>query len=114
MSTSSSPPLDRSLVRRLLYESSERWAEKCPRQSMLPVYVLFTTFLHQREGSPRSARAANSASAEITSSLDRTPLAITLPLQGKTMKERGLPTLAVAAGEPPQPRTEEGLLSLRT
>ncbi len=56
---------------------------------MLPTYVLFTTCRDHVEGdvlTPTSWR--NRPRAEIMSMLDRTPVAMTLPLVGNTVKDR--------------------------
>ncbi len=60
------------------------------RQKTFPTYVLFTTFLGQAAGAAAastSMRDEKRAMADKVSALERMPVAMTLPLQGKTMKD---------------------------
>ncbi len=59
------------------------------RQKTFPTYVLFTTFLGQAASAAASTpmRDEKRAMADKVSTLERMPVAMTLPLQGKTMKD---------------------------
>ena len=103
-----------------LNRARERWVEMADlpsRQEIFPTYVLFTTFRGQVAGATPSMRDEKRAMAERPSALERTPVVMTLPLQGKTMKDttcRCRDRLRDVGGGSLQPLTVDSLSNFST